>query len=58
MKLRVYEVVDKIRDIDRLTANINEKITGTVELDPEDANELISILEEYRDMILSREVNF
>lgn len=58
MKLRVYEVVDKIRDIDRLTANINEKMTDTVELDPEDANELISILEEYRDMILSREVNF
>ena len=58
MKLRVYEVVDKIRDIDRLTANINEKMTDTIELDPEDANELISILEEYRDMILSREVNF
>ena len=58
MKLRVYEVVDKIRDIDRLTASINEKMTDTIELDPEDANELISILEEYRDMILSREVNF
>ena len=58
MKLRVYEVVDKIRDIDRLTASINEKMTDTVELNTEDANELISILEDYRDMILSREVNF
>ena len=58
MKIHVYEVVDKLKDLDRLISMLNTNLTNVIELDSDDAQELTNYLEEYRDTILSREVTF
>ena len=58
MKLYVYEAVDKLKDLDRLISMLNTNLTNVIELDSDDAQELTNYLEQYRDMILSREVTF
>ena len=58
MKIYVYEVVDKLKGIDTLISLLNNNTTNTVELDSDNALELTNYLEEYRDMILNREVIF
>lgn len=56
MKIHVCEVVDKIKDLDRIINGLRSDFDNCA--DAFDDEEAAKYLEEYRDMILSREVNF
>ena len=54
MKTTMIELVNKLKDINRLISKL-----GNHEYDSQcDLDDAVGYLEEYRDLILSREVNF